>query len=141
MSMLYVHGAVGLFLDLCLLALPISLVFTNMTFSPKMVQVILIFSVGIFAAAAGAVRLGINATTDWTVDATYKIYNIGPWSQLECHVGLWTACFPAMQPLIRWMGDWSVLQRIRGTQSEDEEKGRKFNSISTRTTSYGSYSL
>ncbi|CAI6064667.1 unnamed protein product [Clonostachys chloroleuca] len=96
--------AVGIALDLCLLAVPIVVIWKSMKFSNKLPQVLLVFSVGIFAMITSVVRLVIMCTTDYTTNVTYKMITIGLWTSLEGHVGLWTACFPALQPLLRDIG-------------------------------------
>lgn len=60
--------AVGIALDLCLLAVPIVVIWKSMKFSNKLPQVLLVFSVGIFAMITSVVRLVIMCTTDYTTN-------------------------------------------------------------------------
>ncbi|MBE3043259.1 hypothetical protein IMZ48_11950 [Candidatus Bathyarchaeota archaeon] len=66
--MMYTHAAAGVAADIVLLALPIWVVQQQMIFSAKMVRVIIIFTVGIFAAVTGIIRLSIMVRTDFAVD-------------------------------------------------------------------------
>jgi hypothetical protein len=54
---LIAHQAIGIFVDFALFALPIWVINAKMIFSTKKIQVILVFSVGIFVVATGIVRM------------------------------------------------------------------------------------
>ncbi|CAG9948990.1 unnamed protein product [Clonostachys rosea f. rosea IK726] len=103
----WAHGITGVAIDLGLLALPISLIFRVMKLSGQRMQVLLVFCVGIVALVAGVMRLAYSIMIDFTVDTTYKIFIIVVWVDLEGHLGLWTACFPALQPLFRLINEKS----------------------------------
>ncbi|VUC32909.1 unnamed protein product [Clonostachys rosea] len=106
-KILWAHGITGIAIDLGLLALPISLIFRVMRLSGQRMQVLLVFCVGIVALVAGVMRVAYSIMIDFTVDTTYKISLIVVWVDLEGHLGLWTACFPALQPLFRFINEKS----------------------------------
>ncbi|KAK1517367.1 hypothetical protein CPAR01_16231 [Colletotrichum paranaense] len=100
-TMMVVHQIVGLVLDFCLMGLPIWVIYTKMLWSKRAFQVICVFSVGIFVVATGCVRLAMMKKSQFLSDPTFNMSTIGIWTNLEGHVGLWVASFPALQPLIR----------------------------------------
>ncbi|KAI8664528.1 hypothetical protein NCS55_00961900 [Fusarium keratoplasticum] len=99
--MMWAHAIVGIFIDAALFALPIWVIRNKMAAGAKAVKVILVFCVGLFAIMTGIIRLSFIVTTDFSVNTTYKMYRVAPWTVLEVHVGLWCGCFPALQPLLR----------------------------------------
>lgn len=100
-AMMTVHAALGIVIDIALVALPVWVIYTNMIFSKRKFRVILIFAVGIFVIITGLVRFILIRTTPFNIDATYSMSTIGQWTDLEGHVGLWCGCFPALQPILR----------------------------------------
>ncbi|CAG9978403.1 unnamed protein product [Clonostachys byssicola] len=99
------HGIVGVILDLGLLVLPVTLICIVMKFSRKRAQVLLVICVGILALIAGIMRVTYHIMIDFSTDPTYKLYRVGMWVDLEGHLGLWTACFPALQPLFHLISE------------------------------------
>ncbi|KXH33928.1 hypothetical protein CSIM01_02263 [Colletotrichum simmondsii] len=74
-----------------------------MIFSQRAFQVILVFSVGLFVIITGCIRLVMLKTLFFLADPTFNMSTIGVWTDLEGHIGLWVASFPALQPLVRIM--------------------------------------
>ncbi|CAH0027912.1 unnamed protein product [Clonostachys rhizophaga] len=99
------HGIIGVILDLGLLVLPVTLICIVMKFSKKRAQVLLVICVGILALIAGIMRVTYHIMIDFSTDPTYKLYRVGIWVDLEGHLGLWTACFPALQPLFHLISE------------------------------------
>ncbi|KAK1658646.1 hypothetical protein BDP55DRAFT_681794 [Colletotrichum godetiae] len=100
-TMMVAHQVIGLILDLALMGLPIWVVYMKMIFSQRAFQVILVFSVGLFVIVTGCIRLVMLKTLLFLADPTFNMSTIGVWTDLEGHIGLWVASFPALQPLLR----------------------------------------
>lgn len=43
----------------------------------------------------------VMVTVDLTTNTTYTFGKLSIWGDLQTHVGLWVACFPSLQPLLR----------------------------------------
>ncbi|KXH68178.1 hypothetical protein CSAL01_02099 [Colletotrichum salicis] len=87
--------------DCMLVVLPLCVVTNYVKMGVKAIQILLVFSLGIFAVVTGMVRFSIIVTTDFSVNTTYKMLTVAVWTDAELHVGLWVGCFPALQPLLR----------------------------------------
>jgi hypothetical protein len=66
--MMWTHAAIGIAVDIALLVLPIWVVHSQMMSGAKMMRVILIFCIGIFACITGIVRMALMVGTNFAVD-------------------------------------------------------------------------
>ncbi|KAF6844788.1 integral membrane protein [Colletotrichum musicola] len=99
--LMFAHAIISIFVDCMLVALPLWVVTSYVKTGVKAIQILLVFSLGIFAVATGIVRFAIIITTDFNVNTTYKMLSVAAWTDAELHVGLWVGCFPALQPILR----------------------------------------
>ncbi|CAG9945618.1 unnamed protein product [Clonostachys rosea f. rosea IK726] len=123
-SVMIFHAGMGILIDASILALPIWIVFRKMKFSPKMVRVVLIFCVGALSIIAGILRLNYSLI-NVDADITYNIGVMTLWGGIEGHLGLWTACFPALQPLFRQAGAKLGISRRTQTSKETQKSYEK----------------
>jgi len=113
------QSIVWIFVDFMLVALPLWVVASYLKMGIKAIQILLVFSLGIFAVATGIARCVIILTTDFSNNTTYKMLPIAIWTDAEVHVGLWVGCFPALQPLIRHASS------MMGLRSQPQSKARR----------------
>lgn len=98
----WANSCVGIFTDVCIMALPIWMIIKNLRFSrAKAIQVSMVFAVAFFSILCGAVRLGLIVSIDFEVDTTFKFPKVAAWTEAEVHAGFWVACAPAVKPLLR----------------------------------------
>ncbi|KAF5486779.1 hypothetical protein CGCS363_v012937 [Colletotrichum siamense] len=88
-DLMMAHAIICIFVDCMLVALPLWVVTSYFKMGVKSIQILLIFSLGIFGVATGIVRFAIITTTDFTVNTTYKMLSVAAWTDAELHVGLW----------------------------------------------------
>lgn len=67
--MMQAHAIIGIIVDVFLMGLPIWIVYKKMLFSRRTLQVILVFSVGIFAVLSGIIRFWYWKTLVFTIDS------------------------------------------------------------------------
>lgn len=65
---MFAHAIICIFVDCMLVALPLWVVTTYVKMGVKAIQILLVFSLGIFAVATGIVRFAIITTTDFNVN-------------------------------------------------------------------------
>ncbi|OLN82298.1 hypothetical protein CCHL11_10178 [Colletotrichum chlorophyti] len=99
--MMLAHAIISIFVDCMLVALPIWVVSSYVKMGVKAIQILLVFSLGIFAVVTGIVRFYIITTTNFNENTTYKMLKCAAWTDAELHVGLWVGCLPSLQPLLR----------------------------------------
>ncbi|WDK20700.1 hypothetical protein CGRA01v4_11985 [Colletotrichum graminicola] len=121
------QSIIWIFVDFMLVALPLWVVASYRQMGIKAIQILLVFSLGIFAVATGIARFIIILTTDFSDNTTYKMLHIAIWTDAEVHVGLWVGCFPALQPLIRHA---SSMMGLRGQPQSKTWRSRTDTAIS-----------
>jgi rhodopsin domain-containing protein len=67
-NMMVGHAIAGIVIDVALLILPVYIIYTKMIWSRKMIQVLLVLSVGVFVIVTGIVRLIMILTLNFTID-------------------------------------------------------------------------
>ncbi|KAI0851359.1 hypothetical protein F5Y00DRAFT_20308 [Daldinia vernicosa] len=122
-SMMVGHAIVGVVMDAILLILPIWMICANMLWSKKMIQIILVFSVGLAAVVIGVVRVVIISNLDFSKATTYNLPSLGIWTNLESHIGLWCGCFPALQAILRIRFSSNGFN-VAGTSSNSNQNGK-----------------
>ncbi|KAI1806064.1 hypothetical protein F4811DRAFT_551257 [Daldinia bambusicola] len=97
------HGIVGVIMDGVLLILPIWIICNKMIWSKKMIQIVLVLSVGACGVIIGSIRLVIISKLDFSSSGFLSnMHALGTWTALEGHIGLWCGCFPALQAILRF---------------------------------------
>jgi hypothetical protein len=67
-NMMVSHAIIGIVMDMVLMVLPIWMIWKNMIFKKKAIQVVLIFGVGIFVILTGIIRLWYIKTLVFAID-------------------------------------------------------------------------
>ncbi|GKT68452.1 integral membrane protein [Colletotrichum tofieldiae] len=129
-SMMLAHAIICIFVDCMLVALPLWVVTNYLKMGVRAIQILLVFSLGIFAVVTGVVRFSIIITTDFNVNTTYKMLSVAAWTDAELHVGLWVGCFPALQPLLRHA---SFMLGLRSHLESTVQTSKMDTTISTTT--------
>ncbi|KAK2012672.1 hypothetical protein LZ32DRAFT_559369, partial [Colletotrichum eremochloae] len=126
-AMVLAQSVICVLVDCMLVALPLWAVKSHLKMDVKAIQILVVFSLGIFAVASGAARFIIILTTNFTENTTYKMLFIATWTDVELHVGLWLCCLPALQPLIRHA---SFLTGPQGQLESTNQSGKRDTIIS-----------
>ncbi|KAK7518545.1 hypothetical protein IWZ03DRAFT_422449 [Phyllosticta citriasiana] len=95
------HAALGIFYDIMLFLAPLWVLHQNMMFSVRLMRIVFVFAVGIFAIIAGIIRFAYIVKPRDSTKATHIAIRGAIWTNLEAHCGLWVACAPALQSLLR----------------------------------------
>ncbi|KAK2730513.1 integral membrane protein [Colletotrichum kahawae] len=127
-DLMMAHAIICIFVDCMLVALPLWVVTSYFKMGVKSIQILLIFSLGIFAVVTGIVRFAIITTSDFAVNTTYKMLSVAAWTDAELHVGFWLGCFPALQPLLRHA---SFKLGLRSQLDSTKPSGKSVTGVST----------
>ncbi|KAK7569936.1 hypothetical protein IWX49DRAFT_615627 [Phyllosticta citricarpa] len=98
------HAALGIFYDIMLFLAPLWVLHQNMMFSVpcvKQSQLRILTGLGIFAIIAGIIRFAYIVKPRDSTKSTHIAIRGAIWTNLEAHCGLWVACAPALQSLLR----------------------------------------
>ncbi|KAI4122811.1 MAG: hypothetical protein LQ341_007269 [Variospora aurantia] len=94
----YTITSVNIVTDLIVLVLPIPwLCGMNMTV-PKRMAVVSLFVLGSFVCIAGIVRIPLLAELNFS-DISWTSVSVGVWVNVECNIGILSACLPILRPL------------------------------------------
>ena len=66
--MMVSHAIIGIIMDVVLMILPMAMIWQKMILTKKVIQVVLIFSVGVFVVITGIIRLWYIKTLVFAID-------------------------------------------------------------------------
>ncbi|OJD31764.1 uncharacterized protein BKCO1_4400015 [Diplodia corticola] len=132
-ALMYIHSGLSIFFDLVLLIMPMWVLHRKMIFTVRTLKVAIVFAVGVFTVVTGIIRLSTIIMINMADNTTYNVTFAAVWTNLEGHCGLWVACFPALQPLIR-----RVAVRLGLRPASSKRSSNPTNKLPTNDQSYAS---
>ncbi|KAL8766982.1 MAG: hypothetical protein Q9209_006394 [Squamulea sp. 1 TL-2023] len=94
----YTITAFNIVTDLVVLILPIPWLWGMNMVVPKRIAIVGLFVLGSFVCIAGIIRLPFLSELQFS-DATYTSASVGVWVNVECNIGVLSACLPILRPL------------------------------------------
>ncbi|KAL8717923.1 MAG: hypothetical protein Q9225_004887 [Loekoesia sp. 1 TL-2023] len=94
----YTITSVNIATDLVVLVLPIPWLWGMNMGVPKRMAVVGLFVLGSFVCIAGIVRIPLLAELKLS-DITWTSISVGVWIDVECNIGILSACLPILRPL------------------------------------------
>ncbi|KAL9597518.1 MAG: hypothetical protein Q9179_004236, partial [Wetmoreana sp. 5 TL-2023] len=134
----YAITSVNIVADLVVLVLPIPWLWGMNMAVPKRMAVVGLFVLGSFVCIAGVVRIPLLSELKLS-DITWTSVSVGVWINVECNIGIVSACLPILRPLFSTKYNSSPIARLTrivrtltnshsssssgSSSSEDPEKG------------------
>lgn len=114
---IYTMAGINIFLDLVILALPISKLKDLKMSAAKKVGLAATFLVGLVTTSASIVRLRYIVVWSNTANATWDYNMVAIVSSYECHLSIICACMPSMAGLLKRLCRRNGLSRLKSRRS------------------------
>ncbi|KAF4996192.1 hypothetical protein FGRMN_4640 [Fusarium graminum] len=112
----WMAAIINIFLDVGTLVIPLKELYRLSLSTKKKIQLMMMFSIGIFVTAVSAVRLQSLASYATTDNVTQDYVEIGYWSTIEVPVGIICACMPSIRSLFG-----TLFPRVFGTTNKSKD--------------------
>ncbi|KFY11808.1 hypothetical protein V492_04243 [Pseudogymnoascus sp. VKM F-4246] len=131
----WMSATFAIILDVCTLVLPLPSLYKLEMSMKKRVQIMLMFSVGIFVTIVSFVRIRAFTKYANTTNLTQDYVELGYWSTIEVPVGVICACMPSIRALFR-----NVFPNLFGTtQKGQSSTGRLSTTLTPQSKSRSEY--
>ncbi|KAM0228301.1 hypothetical protein ACHAPO_010845 [Fusarium lateritium] len=112
----WMAAILNIFLDVGTMVIPLKELYRLSMSTKKKIQLMSMFSIGIFVTVVSAVRLQSLASYATTDNVTQDYVEIGYWSTIEVPVGIICACMPAIRSLFG-----TIFPRVFGTTNKSKD--------------------
>ncbi|KAG8356337.1 hypothetical protein FVEN_g5656 [Fusarium venenatum] len=112
----WMAAIINIFLDVGTMVIPLKELYRLSMSTKKKIQLMSMFSIGIFVTVVSAVRLQSLASYATTDNVTQDYVEIGYWSTIEVPVGIICACMPAIRSLFG-----TLFPRVFGTTNKSKD--------------------
>ncbi|KAK1954742.1 CFEM domain-containing protein [Colletotrichum sublineola] len=104
------HGAINVALDLWMIGLPLTQLYKLRMQLKKKLEVMFMFSLGIFLTAVSAYRIKAVLVFSTSINASVDSLDTSMWSHIELSVGVVVACLPTTRQV--WMRLFPSILRV-----------------------------